>query len=362
MKPLPLFLKAIPIKISPLKGSLWFLTVFLLLLVATTSFSQRSYFEYNNPDAVKINKKVLDQLTTIEWQLKEINWLIRKDTFNYESGGTLKLKDTGKYLLGFNEAGTWELKYHRYLVINDTINHPNPHKFSGTFGITSLNDSTLVLTQLHTSSRDMSRTLTFVKAGTFWDTEKYPRYDRYGNTYPVKPARRQRILLAPTLIDSLTFLSEEVLVQLGHSEVNDTLYINGPDSLYKVPLHRDNPLRKVKIFHEQQDIDGYEGFSRFTLPADQIPLIDSLAMNYIKQHRDDYYPQKEINSLKPYFRQYVGYCDVNGDAIVLVNAFCQYKNNWQDSLVQVGLGGVCYFSINVNLKTRKAFSFYVNDF
>jgi len=361
MNPLPLLLESLLIKISNLKGSLWLPTFFLCLIVATNSFSQRSYYEYNNPDAVKINKKVLDQLTTIEWRLKEVNWLIRKDTFNYEMGGSLKLNRTGTYLLGFSEAGTWELKYNRYLVIKDTIQSPNSHKITGTFGITSFNDSTLVLTQLHTSSRDMSRKLTFVSAHSFRDIKEHAADDTYGIRIP-RPAGKKRNLLAPAIIDSLTFLSNEVLVLLGHRVVNDTSYINGPDSLYKVRLHRDSPLKRVKIFYENQDVVDYEAYRRFTLSADQVPLVDSLAMNYIRKHRDDYYPQKEITTLKSYFRQYVGYFDINGDPIVLLNAFCQYKNNWDESLVQVGLGGVCYFNISINLTKKEAFSFHVNDF
>jgi hypothetical protein len=362
MNPLPLLLESLLVKIFPMKGNLWFPTFFFFLLVAINSFSQRSYFEYNNPDAVKINKKVLDQLTDVEWNLKDVSWLIRKDTFNYARGGSLKLTKTGTYLLGIKAMGTWQLKYNRYLIIEDTSNYPNSHKITGTFGVTSLDDSTLVLTQLHSSSRDMSRTLTFVKGRVLRDTEKYPTYDRYGNLYSVKPARRQRNLLAPALIDSLTFLSKEVLLLLGHREVNDTLYINGPDSLYKVRLHRDNPLKRVKILHEGLEIEDYAAYRRFTLSSDQVPLVDSLALNYIRKHRDDYYPQKEITSFNSYFRQYVGYFDINGDPIVLVNAFCQYKNNWDDSLVQVGLGGVCYFNISINLTKKEAFSFHVNDF
>jgi hypothetical protein len=76
-------------------------------------------------------------------------------------------------------------------------------------------------------------------------------------------------------------------------------------------------------------------------------------MKYIRKHRDDYYPQKEITTLKSYFRQYVGYFDINGDPIVLLNAFCQYKNNWDEALVQVGLGGVCYFNISINLTKER---------
>jgi hypothetical protein len=361
MIPVPLLIEFLLIKNFQLKGNLWFHTFFVFLLVATNSFGQRSYYEYNNPDAIKINKKVLDQLTTIEWRLKEVNWLIRRDTFNYETGGSLKLNRTGTYLLGFFEAGTWKLKYNRYLVIKDTIHSPNSHKITGTFGITSFNDSTLVLTQLHTSSRDMSRTLTFVSAHSFRDIKKYTAHDTYGIRYP-RPAGKKRNLLAPALIDSLTFLSNEVLVLLGHRVGNDTLYINGPDSLYKVRMHRDNPLKKVKIFYENQDVEDHEAYRRFTLSPDQVPLVDSLAMSYIRKHRDDYYPQKEITSLNSYFRQYVGYVDINGDPIVLLNAFCQYKNNWDESLVQVGLGGVCYFNISINLTKKDAFSFHVNDF
>jgi hypothetical protein len=337
----------------------------LALFVTSFVFGQRSYFEYNNPDAVKIDQKVIDQLTAVEWAIQDVRWLIRKDTFDFGGGG-LMLHDDGSYSSRHPiTTGMWEVKYHHYLVLKDTSERINNRGLSGTFAITSVTDSLLVLNQLYTSSRDMSRTLTLVK----YDPRRtrVARADQGGRTPDemrklYTEMRRTDERFFTKLVDSLKYLSKEELAFLGYREVNDTLFFNSADSLYKVHLDRNNPLKKVRIFHENEDIPDHEAYRRFTMPADLLPLVDSLAMNYIRQHRDDYAPQKEITSMGSYFRQYVGYYDINGDAIVLINAFCQYKGDWRESFVQVGLGGVCYFNISVNLTKKVAFSFNVNDF
>ena len=337
---------------------------FALVLIHSNSLGQKKYYEYNNPDAMKVGKDVIARLTADEWSVSDVRWLIRKDTFDYSGRASLKLRNNGTYKSGSLE-GTWQIKYNRYLVLTDTNRIQSDEGISGTFGITSFKDSMMVLQKIHTSSRDMSKTITLVKyqgdhhatsAATGRTQEEIRKI--YGEWR--KPAQR-RNLLAPALIDSLRFLSREELGLLGYRDFNDTLFIDTPDSLYRIRLERYNALKKVKIFYENEAVVDLDAFRRFTLHENQIPLVDSLAMKYIRQHRDDYAPQKEI-ILSNYFRQYVGYFDVNGDAIVLLNAFCQYKNSWQKSLIQVGLGGVCNFNISINLTKKEAFSFHVNDF
>jgi len=357
--------------VSLLKGRILVLpAISLVVFIHSNCLGQREYYQYNNPDAIKIRGDVLARLTANEWSVIDIRWLIRKDTFDYGGrGASLKLNKNLTYNSG-RLQGTWQIKYNRYLVLTDTnrVLH-NKTGISGTFGITSFTDSMLVLQKIHTSSRDMSTTMTLVKYGSVHKPFKRsaPRVLTSEEKRLYNESRRRALRNVQVLHDSLRFLSKEELTFLGYREANDTLFINssdvlyGKDSLYRVPLERSNPFKKVKIFYDNENVADLEAYQRFTLSADQLPLIDSLAMNYIRQHRNDYYPQKEIK-MGNYFRQYVGYFDVDGDAIVFLNASCQYKNSWQDSLVQVGLGGVCYFNISVNLSRRQAFSFHVNDF
>jgi hypothetical protein len=332
-------------------------SLLLLLLVATNGYCQRSYYEYNNPDALRISKKSIDLLASVPWKVKEVIWKIQNDTFNYRGQGTLTFKKDGSFS-GYSN-GTWTVKYNHYLIIDDNSIVSN---LDGIYGITFMADSTMTLTKVHTTARDMSKTMTLVK----YDHMLLPVDNDQHQETVIMPTRIGRntgpITLKESFIDSLTFLSKQELAFLGYRHFNDTLYINTPDTTYKVGMDSYNPLRKVKIFDAGEDIEDYEAYQKFTLSVEQLLEADSLAMKYIKLHRDDYYPQKEIASLDPYFRQYVGYFDVNGDAIVLLNAFCQYKSNWEDSLVQVGLGGICYFNVSINLTKKEAFSFHVNDF
>ena len=345
-----------------IKKGIFSISVIILLGCSINAFSQRSYYEYNNPDALRISRKTIELLSSAEWAVQDVSWLIKKDTFNYSAlGATLTFRKDGSFS-GYC-GGTWKIKYNHYLVLDEQCGRKDNRDLSGVYSITSLEDSLVTLTKVHTSSGDMSKTMTLVK---YVSKQRVARSDLGGRS----PEEIERLLREwrrrdqenfDALIDSLKFLSKEELAFLGYRESNDTLFFYTADSLYRIGLDRSNPLKRVKIFYEDQEVPDLEAHRRFTLSTDQIPLVDSLAMDYIRKHRDDYFPQKEI-LLSSYFRQYVGYYDINGDAIVFLNAFCQYKNSWQDSLVQVGLGGVCYFNISVNLSKREAFSFNVNAF
>jgi len=50
-----------------------------LLIVTLPGFSQRKYYEFNNPEALKLNKKRIELLTSRPWEFKQLDVYIRDD-------------------------------------------------------------------------------------------------------------------------------------------------------------------------------------------------------------------------------------------------------------------------------------------
>ena len=65
--------------------------------------------------------------------------------------------------------------------------------------------------------------------------------------------------------------------------------------------------------------------------------------------------------LERYYRQYIPYTNEKGNRCVWINLFCRPVGDWKTHRVQVEGGGVCFFSIGLNLDTGKRFDFFVNE-
>ena len=65
--------------------------------------------------------------------------------------------------------------------------------------------------------------------------------------------------------------------------------------------------------------------------------------------------------LERYYRQYIPYTNEKGNRCVWINLFCRPVGDWKMHRVQVEGGGVCFFSIGLNLDTGKRFDFFVNE-
>jgi len=62
-----------------------------------------------------------------------------------------------------------------------------------------------------------------------------------------------------------------------------------------------------------------------------------------------------------YYRQYIPYTNEKGNRCVWMNFFCRPIGDWKTHRVHVEGGGVCFFSIGLNLDTGKRFDFIVNE-
>ncbi|MDR0767282.1 MAG: hypothetical protein LBE57_02370 [Methanosarcinales archaeon] len=65
--------------------------------------------------------------------------------------------------------------------------------------------------------------------------------------------------------------------------------------------------------------------------------------------------------LERYYRQYISFFNDKGDRCLWMNFFCRPVGDWKTHRVHVEGGGVCFFSIGLNMDTGKRFDFIVND-
>ena len=65
--------------------------------------------------------------------------------------------------------------------------------------------------------------------------------------------------------------------------------------------------------------------------------------------------------LNRYYRQYIPFYNDRDDRCVWINFFCRPVGDWKTHRVYVEGGGVCFFSIGLNLDTGKRFDFTVNE-
>jgi hypothetical protein len=233
-----------------------------LFMVTLPGFSQRKYYEFNNPEALKLNKKRIELLTSRAWEFKQLDVYIRDDKSTYYPFlEKLVYRSDGTYSCR-QMTGTWKVQYNRYLVHTAANEQAGPRDpVLGIYAVTQLNDNSLILTKLQSSAGDMKRSLTFNK----WKD-------------------------AP--IDSFR-----------------------------------------KVFSQNEPVNFYVLPQRHSVPTEKLSMIDSLALVFIKNSGTHRREGSTIQSLNPYFRQYVGYMDKAGHHIVCLNALLTYHSNWAKDII-----------------------------
>jgi hypothetical protein len=251
-------------------------------VLTTTGFAQRKYYEYNNPDAIKLDRKRIDMLTSTSWKLLEREITVRNHRSSYARNQTITYEKNGNYSVD-GMPGKWKVEYDRYLVLTpDSTVADVGQALTGIYAVTSISDSTLTLVKLHSSSRDMTTKMSLIK----------------------------------------------------HSS--------------KIEI--DDRFTKVKIFSEIEDPQYRIDMQRFTLEADLVRKVDSLALSYMRKRGDAAFDK--IQSTEPYFRQYVGY-DYDGNRVVFLNAFSSFHGSWKNAIVSAPKQRS--FRIYVNLTTGECF-------
>ena len=260
-----------------------------LFMAVLPVFSQRKYYEFNNPEALKLSKKRIELLTSRAWELKQLDVYVRGDNSTYYPFlEKLVYKPDGTYSCA-QLTGTWKVQYNRYLVHTAGAKQAGPRDpVLGIYAVTQLNDSSLTLTKLQSSAGDMKRSLTFNK----WEDVR---------------------------IDSFR-----------------------------------------KVFSQNEPVNFYVVPQRHSVPTEKLSTIDSLALSFIKNSGNYRREGPAIQSLSPYFRQYVGYMDKAGHQIVCFNALLTYHSNWGKDLIlpspEVKVEG---FRLFVDLTKQECFGLMV---
>jgi hypothetical protein len=321
----------------------------LCLVKSHTVFSQRKYYEYNNPDALKLTKARIQMLTSGEWIGSKLEVDIPSNNFGFRNRHKITYRPDKTYLAE-GLSGNWKIKYDQYLIHTaTTTKRGQHHPFVGIYSVTALNDSTLTLVKLHSSSSDMARILSFRNC-------KHPNVKK-----SISSINLPYESIQTSALDSIRYLTVEDLFMNNIFVEDDTARIPTRDTIYTIKMNLGDPFRKVKVFQQDEPVNFYLLTSRHSVPVDKIKTIDSLAIDFIKKNTQLHHGANEIDSTNPYFRQYVGYSDRNGHNIIYLNAFSDYHSNWKSELIRPPVtGSKHFFSVYVNLTTRECFGLHVN--
>ncbi|WP_153797407.1 hypothetical protein [Foetidibacter luteolus] len=92
------------------------------------------------------------------------------------------------------------------------------------------------------------------------------------------------------------------------------------------------------------------------LSESEIAVIDSLTKEQMKTERAS-------RAFDSYKRQFIVVTDSQGDKLVYVNGFCNWKNQtWLSVFVQVDDGGNCFYQMRLNLSKKKVSFFSYNGY
>lgn len=186
------------------------LFTYIGLFISTSTFSQVEYFQYNNPYVIEITEDVLEKLTSTTWHGNYILDYRGDDTVKTNLLVKLRYNINNTFDIGFVGGQEWKIKKGKYIehsTIDIAGNDWRSTLLTGIWGITELNDSTLHLEKLQTSSHDMQRHIYFSDKN---NAQKYRQLnsleynDRFNREFGIKN-------LDKMTLDSISKLATEEL-------------------------------------------------------------------------------------------------------------------------------------------------------
>lgn len=204
-----------------------FAITFCLLLTFVNA--QNKKFELSNPNSILLDNRSLDILTSGYWRVFKDDIESRGSVISTSKNVSMCYYSDGTFFYN-GSTGTWEILEDRYIEHQfHNKEEQDRLKFGGVFSITELDNSTLTLTKLLTSSHDMKRTL-HLKSSTILTKKEQPNS---GGPYFHDGA------LDESTIDSLSNMDSDELFNAGFTIVgNNMIHIITPDSLYAIKLKR----------------------------------------------------------------------------------------------------------------------------
>ena len=185
-------------------------------------------FELENRKALKLTERRLKVLLSKDWRVvytetqnRKIQNVKSRSAFRgiqYNPDGTFSSTTI---------SGTWIILEGKFIKHNLKREDEIKMNFGGTYAVTALSDTSLVLTKILTSSQDMKKVIYLNLSG------------RWGNN-TISSAFVPRSLrkLNENQIDSISRLSSEVLFERNFFFTTDTLFYPTIDSLYKIKRKR----------------------------------------------------------------------------------------------------------------------------
>lgn len=107
----------------------------------------------------------------------------------------------------------------------------------------------------------------------------------------------------------------------------------------------------------------------FDLTNGEVELVDKILIKTVEDLETEYAEMystakgKKLEiDLRNYKRQYCAFYNSKGEKLVYINCFCneEHKGNWYKNFFSVYGGGICYFSGEINLNTKKSNHFMIN--
>lgn len=203
-----------------------YIFLFIAYLVVCSASAQTKSFELDNPNSILLNQEILDLLTSGYWRVFQDDVENRGKTISTMKNISMCYYPDGRFFYN-GSTGTWEILENRYIEHKLDKEAKGGLNFGGIFSVTELNNSTLTLTKLLTSSHDMKRTL-YLKSSTILTKTEQPNS---GGPYSYEDT------LDKSTIDSLSRMDSDELFNAGFTILgSNMIHIITPDSLYVIRL------------------------------------------------------------------------------------------------------------------------------
>lgn len=204
--------------------NVFFLFFFLWVISAN---AQTKNFELDNPNSLPIDTESMEALTSGYWRVYKDETESRGTVTSTSKNISMCYYPDGTFFYN-GSTGTWKVLEDRYIEHKlDNKQAESRLNFGGIFSLTELDNSTLVLTKLMTSSHDMKRTL-YLKSSSILTKREQPN--------SIGPYLFDGTLDKLT-IDSLSNMDSDALFNAGFNILrNDMIHIMAPDSIYVIKV------------------------------------------------------------------------------------------------------------------------------
>ena len=202
----------------------------IFILISVAGYTQAK-FELTNRKAIRLKENRIKFITDKEWRIEKLETYVREDTVisTFGRGGNLKYNVDGTFHYGIVK-GKWSViegKYIKHFLGREDAIKMN---FGGTFAVTSLTDTDLVLTKLLTSSHDMKRVI-------YLTLRPRPSKQIFSSTFKSKLYYSR---LTTHQVDSISRLSSGILFEYNYTFTKDSVFYPTFDSLYRIKRKNKN--------------------------------------------------------------------------------------------------------------------------